>query len=299
MTHQDGTPTVGLLGTGIMGNGMARSIARAGLPLRVWNRTLSKATPLESEGALVAATPADAVKGADVIVTMLADGPAVLDAMTAAADGLRSGQIWTQTSTVGPQALESLTGFAQQHGLTFIDSPVQGTRQPAESGQLLVYAAGPDAPGQERESARSRVQPVFDAIGRKTVWLPHVGDAARLKLVANSWVLALTVATGETIAFAQRLGVDPQQFLDAVAGGATDSPYMRTKAAAILSDDYTPSFPLNLAAKDARLIIEAGEAAGAHMDVTRAAAERFRRAAARGHDRDDMAAAYFASFDGG
>lgn len=278
-----------------MGNGMARNIARAGLPLRVWNRTLSKAAPLESEGAVVAQTPADAVKGADVIVTMLADGPVVLDAMTAAADGLSSGQIWAQTSTVGPQGLEPLVRFAREHGLTFLDSPVQGSRQPAEAGELLVYAAGPSGP--DRESARRRVQPVFDAIGGKTVWLDRVGDAARLKLVSNSWVLALTAATGETIGFAQRLGVDPRAFLDAVAGGPVDNAYLRVKAAAILEGDYTPSFPLALAVKDAQLMIESGESAGARMDVTRAAAERFRRAADKGHAQDDMAAAYFASFD--
>jgi 3-hydroxyisobutyrate dehydrogenase len=290
-------PTVALLGTGIMGGGMGRNIARAGLAVRVWNRTLSKAVPLEAEGAALAATPADAVRGADIIVTMLADGPVVLDAMTAAADGLAPGQIWAQASTVGPEALTSLAAFARQHQLTFIDSPVQGTRQPAETGQLLVYAAGPDLPDSERDQVRVRVEPVFGAIATKTVWLPGVGDASRLKLVANSWVIALTAATGETIAFAQKLGVDPQQFLDAIAGGATDSPYLRAKAEAIMKDDFTPSFPLKLAAKDAGLIIAAGEGAGAHMDVTKAAAERFRRAAAGGHADDDMAAAYFASFE--
>jgi 3-hydroxyisobutyrate dehydrogenase len=290
-------PTIALLGTGIMGGGMGRNIARAGLPVRVWNRTLSKAAELEADGAVLAATPADAVQGADIIVTMLADGPAVLGTMTAAADGLAPGQIWAQTSTVGPDALTSLAAFARQHQLTFFDSPVQGTRQPAEAGQLLVYAAGPDLPDSQRDQARSRVEPVFGAIGRKTVWLPGVGDASRLKLVANSWVLALTVAIGETTAFAQKLGVDPQQFLDAVEGGGTDSPYMRAKAAAIMKDDFTPSFPLKLAAKDAGLIIAAGEGAGAHMDVTKAAAERFRRSAAGGHADDDMVAAYFASFE--
>ena len=278
-----------------MGTGMARNIARAGLPLRVWNRTLAKAEPLRADGAVVAATPAEAVADADVIVTMLADGPAVADAMSVAASGLRPGQIWAQASTVGPEGLEPLVKIARDHGLTFIDSPVQGTRQPAESGQLLIYAAGPE--GQDRDAARSRVEPVYDAIGRKTIWFPAVGDASKLKLVANSWVLALTVSIGETIAFAQRLGVDPRLFLESIAGGATDSPYAQGKATAILGDELAPNFPLDMAAKDARLIIEAGETAGVHMDVAKAGAERLRRAAANGHARDDMAAAYFASFE--
>lgn len=297
MSHSDGTPTVALLGTGIMGAGMGRNIARAGMPLRVWNRTSSKAEPLAADGAIVAETPADAVSGADIIVTMLSDGPAVLEAMTVASSGLAAGQIWAQASTVGPEALGSLADFAHNHNLAMIDSPVQGTRAPAESGDLLVYAAGPDLPEASRDEVRARVRPVYEAIGKQTVWMDHVGDAARFKLVVNAWVLALTAATGEVVAFAQRIGVDPQQFLDAVKGGATDNGYMQLKAASILRDDFAPSFPMDMAEKDARLIIALGEASGARMDVTHAALNRFQRAARAGHGRDDMAAAYFASFD--
>jgi 3-hydroxyisobutyrate dehydrogenase len=295
MSEDARKPAVALLGTGIMGTGMARNIARAGLPLRVWNRTPAKAEPLREHGAVPADTPADAVRDADVIVTMLGDGASVMSAMSLAADGLRPGQIWAQTSTVGPAALAPLTEFADKHGLVFIDSPVQGTRQPAEAGRLLVYAAGPEVP--DRDAIRDRVQPVYDAIGSKTLWFPSVGEASKLKLVANSWVLALTVSIGETLAFAQRLGVDPRQFLAGIEGGATDCAYAQAKAATILSEDYTPSFPLEMAAKDARLIVEAGEEADAHMDVLRAALARFSRAAEHGHARDDMSAAYFASFE--
>jgi 3-hydroxyisobutyrate dehydrogenase len=295
MSEDARKPAVALLGTGIMGAGMARNIARAGLPLRVWNRTRAKAEQLREHGAVPADTPADAVRDADVIVTMLGDGVSVASAMSLAADGLRPGQVWAQTSTVGPAALAPLTELADKHGLVFIDSPVQGTRGPAEAGRLLVYAAGPEAP--ERDAIRDLVQPVYDAIGSKTLWFPSVGEASKLKLVANSWVLALTVSIGETIAFAQRLGVDPRRFLAGIEGGATDCAYAQGKAATILAEDYTPSFPLEMAAKDARLIVEAGEEADAHMDVLRAALARFNRAAEHGHARDDMSAAYFASFD--
>jgi 3-hydroxyisobutyrate dehydrogenase len=295
MSEDAQLPTVALLGTGIMGTGMARNIARAGLPLRVWNRTPAKAEALRADGAVPVPTAAEAVRDADVIITMLGDGASVTAAMSQAAAGLRPGQIWAQTSTVGPQALASLTALAAGHGLVFIDSPVQGTRQPAEAGQLLVYAAGPEVP--ERDAIRDRVQPVYDAIGAKTVWFPSVGEASRLKLVANSWVLALTVSLGETIAFAERLGVDPRQFLSAIAGGPTDCAYIQGKAATMLAENYTPNFPLDMAAKDARLIVEAGEDAGARMDVTRAGLARLNRAAEHGHAHDDISAAYFASFD--
>jgi 3-hydroxyisobutyrate dehydrogenase len=296
MTEQAASaPSVALLGTGIMGAGMARNMLRAGISLRAWNRTRAKAEPLEAEGAAVCDTPAEAVRGADVIVTMLADGPTVLEVMTAAASALTPGQIWAQTSTVGAGWLDELAGFAREHGLVFLDSPVQGTRQPAEAGQLVVYAAGPDGAS---DTVRERVRPVFDAIGQKTMWLDEVGAATRVKLVANSWVLALTNAVGEAVALANGLGVSPEAFLQAISGGATDCPYLRVKARAIIDNDYTPSFTLALAGKDADLIVEAGREAGLRLDVASAGAERFRRAARLGHADDDMAAAYFASFDG-
>jgi 3-hydroxyisobutyrate dehydrogenase len=303
---------VALLGAGIMGAGMGRNIARAGIPLRVWNRTRDRAEPLAADGAAVADSPADAVRGAGIIVTMLADGPAVSEVVSAAAEGLAPGQIWVQTATVGPEWNGKLAGLARDRGLVYLDAPVLGTRQPAEQGQLTVFAAGPEQPSdpagpgqdrdaagprQERDRVRERVRPVLDAIGRQTVWLDEVGAGTRLKLVANSWVEILNVAAGETIALAQGLGVDPQDFLDTVAGSPVDSPYLHAKAKAILTGDYTPAFSVDGAASVSELIIEAGEGAGLHMDLARAAAGRFRRAIEQGRGGDDMAAAYFASFD--
>jgi 3-hydroxyisobutyrate dehydrogenase len=196
----DNRPVVALLGTGIMGAGMARNIAKAGLPLRVWNRTRANAEPLASDGATIAGTPAEAVREADVIVTMLPDAEIIQGVMGQAEPGLREGQVWVQTSTVGLAGVGKLADVAIQHELIFVDSPVLGTRKPAEDGALIVFAGGPEA-------AKSRAQPVFDAIGSKTVWLGEAGTASRLKLVANSWVLAVTTATGEALALARGLDV--------------------------------------------------------------------------------------------
>jgi 3-hydroxyisobutyrate dehydrogenase len=286
-------PTVALLGTGIMGAGMARNILAAGLPLRVWNRTAEKARPLGDEGAVVAENPADAVRGADVVVTMLGDRHHVADAMTRAADGLAAGQVWAQMTTVGVDQSE-IVGLAAEHGLMLVDAPVSGTRQPAEQGQLLVLAAGEPA-------AASIVQPVFDAVGRTTTWIADdAGGAAasRLKLVVNSWVLAVTTGTAEVLALARGLDVDPQAFFDVIEGGPLDLGYMRGKAAAILAEDWTPNFSVDNAAKDADLIVEAGTAAGLQLDVAAAAAARFHRASDAGHGDADLAANYLASFTG-
>ncbi|MET7328935.1 NAD(P)-dependent oxidoreductase [Nonomuraea sp. NPDC005650] len=287
--------TVSVLGTGIMGAAMARNLARAGHAVRAWNRSRDKAEPLAAEGAHVADTPADAVRGADVVLTMLYDGPAVLEVMRQAAPALRPGVAWVQSTTAGLDAVGELAAFAREHGLVFYDAPVLGTRQPAEAGQLLVLAAGPGA-------GRQAVTPVFDAVGARTVWTGEDGAAAgatRLKLVANSWVLAVNNAAGEVLALAKALGVDPQGFFDAVGGGPLDMGYLRAKTGLILEDRLTPpSFAVTTAAKDARLIVEAGRRHGVRLDGAAAGAERLDRAAAQGHGDEDMAAAYYASFDG-
>ncbi|MEJ8281903.1 NAD(P)-dependent oxidoreductase [Pseudonocardia spirodelae] len=283
--------TVVLLGTGIMGAGMGHNVLSAGLDLRVWNRTAAKAQPLADAGATACADPADAVRGADVIVTMLGDAQDVVAVMEQAADGLSQGQVWLQTTTVGVEPFETLRPLARRHGLVLLDAPVLGTRAPAESGQLVVFVAGDP-------SVRPTVDPVLDAVGRQTVWVAGDADraqAGRLKLVANSWVLAITAAAGETLALADGLGVDPQAFLDAVAGGPLDLPYLQDKAAAILAKDYTPSFTVDNAAKDAGLIVAAAEGAGTRLDVAPAVRDRLRRASERGHGGDDMAAAHEAS----
>ncbi|MFG2182484.1 NAD(P)-dependent oxidoreductase [Streptomyces abikoensis] len=284
--------TVTVLGTGIMGFAMARNLARAGLSVRAWNRSHAKAEPLAAHGVTVVDTPAEAVTGADVVVTMLYDGPAALDVMRSAAPALRPGTVWAQSTTAGLDGTAVLADFAREHGLVLVDAPVLGTRRPAEEGTLTVLAAGP-------EEIHDTLAPVFDAIGSRTVWIGDDaagGAATRLKLVINSWVLAVTHGTAEALALADGLGVDPGRFLDAVAGGPLDMGYLRAKAGLLRDDALTPpSFATTTAEKDARLIVAAGEAAGVRLDVAAAGAERFRRAIEAGHGDEDMAASYFAS----
>ncbi|GHC52101.1 NAD(P)-dependent oxidoreductase [Streptomyces cinnamoneus] len=294
MTDTVPAPTVSVLGTGIMGAAMARSLARAGLSVRAWNRTRAKAEPLAAHGITVCGTPAEAVRGADVVITMLYDGPAALDTMRAAAPGLRPGTVWAQSTTAGLDGFAHLAAHAREGGLVLVDCPVLGTRQPAEEGKLTVLAAGPD-------EARPALDPVLDAIGSRTVWVADdaAGAAAtRLKLVINSWVLTVTHGTAEALALAEGLGVDARLFLDAVAGGPLDMGYLRAKAGLLLDGGLIPpSFATTTAEKDARLIVEAGRAAGVRLDVAAAGAERFRRAAEQGHGDEDMAASYYASFE--
>ncbi|GAA1660559.1 NAD(P)-dependent oxidoreductase [Nonomuraea maheshkhaliensis] len=276
-----------------MGLPMARNLAGAGLRVSAWNRTRDKALPLEADGVVVADSPAGAVEGADVIVTMLSDGDAVHDAISAAAPGLRPGQVWAQMSTAGVDAVGRLAALAGAHGLTFVDAPVQGTRQPAEQGKLVILAAGPQA-------ARQALEPVFAAVGQRTLWLGEDGAGGagtKLKMATVSVGISMTAVIAEALSLAEGLGLDPDLVRQVITGGPMDSPYFQAKSKAILEGDFAPSFSVRNAEKDTRLITRAGETAGVRLDLVAAAAERFRRAEAAGHGDEDMAATYFAAFD--
>ncbi|MGZ4485232.1 MAG: NAD(P)-dependent oxidoreductase, partial [Nocardioidaceae bacterium] len=255
------------------------------LPLRVWNRSADKAAPLADAGATVATAAAEAVEGADVVVTMLFDTDSVATTMREAASGLSAGTVWLQMATVGIAGTDTLAALADELGLTFVDAPVLGTRKPAEDGALVVLASGPD-------DARATVDPVIEAVSSRVMWLGEAGQGTRLKLVANSWVLTVVEGVAESLALAKALGLDPQSFLDVVKGGAMDSPYVQLKGGAMLAGDFTPAFGLDGAAKDAGLIVEAAEGAGAKLAVLEAVRDHFARALAAGHGDKDMAATY-------
>jgi 3-hydroxyisobutyrate dehydrogenase len=277
-------PTVALLGTGTMGTGMARNIAAAGFPLRVWNRTPEKAEALAGV-ATVASSAAEAVDGADIVVTVLFDLDAVVETLSGARSALREGTVWIQSSTVGVAGAEQLAGLAADLGVTYVDAPVLGTKKPAEDGALVVLASGP-------ADVRERVQPVFDAIGSRTVWVGEAGTASRLKLVANAWVFTVVEGVAESLALARDLGVEPRLFLEAVQGGALDAPYVQLKGATMLADDLAPAFRLGGALKDVDLILAAAQEAGVDLALMPGIRAHFQRAVEDGHGDLDMAATY-------
>jgi 3-hydroxyisobutyrate dehydrogenase len=279
------SPVVAFLGTGTMGAPMAQNVLAAGLPVRVWNRTAEKARALESAGATVAADPAAAVEGADVVVTMLDAVDAVRETIAAAAPGLSSDQVWVQASTVGVAGTQGLAELAEELGPRFVDAPVLGTLGPAKEGTLVVLASGPD-------DAIDVAQPVFDAVGSRTMRVGAAGAGTRLKLVANSWVLAVTAATAEAFALAQGLDLDPRLFVEAVSGGPLDLPYLHVKGQAMLDDEYPTAFSVRNALKDARLVGDAAGEVGVRNGIAAVAAEHLDRALQAGHGDDDMAALY-------
>jgi 3-hydroxyisobutyrate dehydrogenase len=280
---------VAVLGTGIMGAAMARNLLAEGMEVRAWNRSREKAEPLEEDGAEVADSPADAARGADFLLTMLADADVVEEAIAGdVLPALAEDGVWLQMSTVGEDGSNRLAETANEHGVDFVDAPVLGTRQPAEQGQLMVLASGP-------EEIRERSQRIFDAVGSKTVWLGEAGAGSRLKLVVNNWIVGLLGVLAETVALANSTGVDPARFLETIEGGPLGLPYAQLKGNMMIEEDFPTSFSARLARKDTGLVLDTAEAQDLEMPIARAVAARFDEAIQAGHGEQDMAAIYHAT----
>jgi 3-hydroxyisobutyrate dehydrogenase len=275
---------VTVLGTGLMGSGIARSLSRAGMKVTAWNRSPDKALALAGNGIETANDPVSAVTGADVALTMLFDAAAVEEVMTQALPAMAADAVWLQCATVGLDGIAHLARLADRYDVGFVDAPVLGTRQPAEQGTLIVLAAGP-------VRLRDRVGPVLEAIGLRTVWVgERPGQGHRLKLAVNSWLLSVTAATAQAVAFSRQLGLDPALFLETIQGGPLDCEYAQLKGKTMIAGDFTPAFTLGGARKDAELIVTAMQAAGCDDRLMQALSAEFEAAGEAGHDGDDMAA---------
>ncbi|RKR76228.1 3-hydroxyisobutyrate dehydrogenase [Frondihabitans australicus] len=277
---------VAVLGLGIMGNGVARTLLRDGFDVAVWNRTAEKAAPLADAGATVAATAADAVEGADVILSIVFDADSVLAVLDEAGPTVPANAVWAQCSTIGLDGTKAVDAKAQELGVTLVEAMMLGTKTPAETGKLVMLAAG-DA------KAIEIVQPVLDSMGQKTVVAgPSIGDASALKLAANAWIATITAGTAQSLALAGALGLDANLFLDAISGGASDSPYAHVKGASMLSGDWPASFALDGLRKDIGLAGDAARGSGVDTTFLDAIDAVYARASAKGHGGDDIASVY-------
>lgn len=276
--------TVAVLGTGTMGSGMARSLLRNGFDVRAWNRTTERARRLAADGATVTDSAADAVRGADLVLVMLFDTDAVLQTLADAAEGLSAQPVILQSSTIGPAGVARVGRLAQDAGWRLLDTPVLGTKEPAALGKLVVLAAGPP-------ELREQAQPVFDAIGSRTVWAgDELGQASALKLACNSWVATLTAAAAQALVLARGAGLDPNLVLDAIGGGPTDSPFLHVKGESMISGDYPPSFALDGVVKDLDLMRQLAGETGVGTPLLDCLHSIYRHASAQGHGSDDVAA---------
>jgi 3-hydroxyisobutyrate dehydrogenase len=196
--------------------------------------------------------------------------------------------IWAQLSTIGPAGTARAAELAARHGVSFVDTPMLGTRLPAETGKLVLLVSGDQA-------VLERLASVFEAISIRTVDAgPTIGAASALKLATNAWVQSVTALIGQSMAMTKSLGLDPQLFLDAITGGAIDTPYAHIKGAAIIANDFTPSFTIDGTIKDLGLIRAAAQDVGVCDDILAAVEARFAAASKAGHGSDDMGAVYTA-----
>jgi 3-hydroxyisobutyrate dehydrogenase len=237
-----------------MGHGMAASALRAGIRTIVWNRNPAATRDLADLGAEVAETAADAAHRAAIVVTMVSDTDAVISiardqGMLAA---LAPSAIWVQMSTIGVAGIERVADLvdAERPDVTLLDAPVSGSSDPAEHGQLTIFASGP-------EQVRSRVTPLFDALGQRTIWVGPVGAGSRLKLVNNTWLAFTAEAAASSVALAHRLGLDTETVMEALAGSPLVSAWQAAKLQRIAKDDFSAQFALSLALKDVRLALQA------------------------------------------
>ena len=253
---------VGVLGTGLMGTAMAHRLLDQGVSVIAWDRRPEHAQALANRGADVARSAGEAVSGAEFVITMLPTADIVLSVVEPLLDEWPEETIWLQMSSVGAAETDRLAEVAADHGVTLFDAPVSGSTHPAEEGKLTILASGPD-------SARARVEPVFEALGSRVQWMGEAGMGSRLKLAANHWMIAMVAALAETMHLCQLMGLDEQEFVALLDGGPLGSSYGLEKLREMQGHNYPAGFPVRLALKDLKLVREAASSSGVELPAAR------------------------------
>jgi 3-hydroxyisobutyrate dehydrogenase len=278
--------SVALLGTGTMGRGMAANLLKAGFPLAVYNRTRARAVPLAAQGARVAYTPAAAVKGAHLILSMLSDDEASREAWTGREGALAAaepGAILVECSTASPAWIAELAALAKARGLELLDAPVTGSRAQAEGGQLTFLVGG-------SEAALAQVTAPLEAMSKEIIHLGSVTSGAKMKLL-NNFLCGVQVASlAEGMVWLEHSGLDREKALQVLKNGAPGSPLISGISARMVSEDYTVNFLLRLLSKDLAYAQAAAEQSGVELSTAANAQKLFDRAAAAGYGEKDMSA---------
>ena len=256
-------PSIAFLGTGLMGAPMCQNLLSAGLPLTVWNRSLAKAKPLAKRGAVVADSPQSAVTDADVVITMLSDGPAVSAVMfeQGAADAIREGATHIDMSSIGAdEAIEHAKRHAE-HGVRYLDSPVSGGTRGASAGELAIMAGG-DA------ETFAAMQPVFAALGQAT----HVGPngCGQLAKLANQVIVAITIgAVSEAFILAGGGGADRAKVHEALQGGFASSRILTEHGQRMVDRAFEPGGPAKFQLKDLHNALSAADRLHLELPITK------------------------------
>lgn len=278
---------IGFIGLGNMGLPMARSLLKAGHKVRVYNRTLSRAEPLEKEGAVVAKTPAEASDG-DAVITMLANDQAVeaiVFGENGLLQGLKPGAAHISASTITVALSDRLQHAHAAARQIYIAAPVFGRPEAAAAAKLFVVAAG-------EKAAVDRLQPLFDAIGQRSFFVSeHAPDANLVKLGGNFLIASVIESLAETVALVRKYGIEPDRFVGIMTETLFNAPVYKTYGALIAEEKYEPAgFKMGLGLKDVRSVLAAAEAKSVAMPVGSAIRDRFLSAIARGNGELDWSA---------
>jgi 3-hydroxyisobutyrate dehydrogenase len=269
-----------------MGSGMAGRLLDAGYPLTVWNRTPDKTQALADRGAKVAQSPRQAVAGATVVISMLADVPVCRDVWLGRGEailGAAPGTVLVESSTITVEWIEELDRAAKERGCELVDAPVTGSKPQAAAGQLLFLAGG-------STPALDSITPILKAMGRDVVHVGPVGSGARLKLINNFLSGSQVAALAEALSLIERSGLDAQKALGVLTEGAPGSPLVKLLSGRMVARQYEPNFVLRLMAKDLRYAVSEADHQGLDLDMGRAALRVFEHAISAGQGEDDMSA---------
>ena len=249
---------IGFIGLGIMGQGMARNLLRAGFDLVVWNRTRSKMDALVSEGASAAGSPAELARACDIVITCVSDTPdveAVVLGENGAIHGLREGSLLIDMSTISPKVTREIAARLAEREVHMLDAPVSGGSEGAARGTLSIMVGG------EADQV-SRAMPILEAMGKTITHVGGHGAGQTVKLVNQILVVVNMLAVGEGLLFAQAGGLDLQKTLDAVTQGAAGSWMLSNRGPQVIARDWRPGFTIDLQQKDLRLVLEAADENG-------------------------------------
>jgi 3-hydroxyisobutyrate dehydrogenase len=275
---------VGLLGVGLMGSAMAHRLLDRGIAVIAWDRNAEHLRDLDGRGGAPAETPGDVVHGAGVVITMLPTAEVILDLVEPLLTDWPEDTIWLQMSSVGASEADQLTQAAEAHAVRLVDAPVSGSTHPAEEGKLTILASGPD-------STHATVEPIFDALASRVLWVGEAGMGSRLKLATNHWMITMVTALAESMHLCQTMGLDQKQFIALLDGGPLGSGYALQKLDEMRRHDYPAGFPIRLALKDLELVREVEQSSRATMPLLDTVLERFTAAGPDLADQD-LAAIY-------
>mmetsp|Transcript_91895 Transcript_91895/g.259575 ORF Transcript_91895/g.259575 Transcript_91895/m.259575 type:complete len:295 (-) Transcript_91895:104-988(-) len=282
--------SVGFVGLGIMGEGMARRLLTVGgRNLVVWNRSSAKAEALKEEHAekvKVVETPAAVVAECSLVYCMLSTPDAVRSVYEMEGGvlaGVSTGKCIVDCATLAVEDMERLSKQVLERGGRFLEAPVSGSKGPAATGQLIFLAGGDEALFQEAGAD-------LDAMGKAKFYFGPVGQGTRMKLVVNMIMGSMMCAFGEGLSLAEATGLDPSKLLEVLDLGAMANPMFKLKGPKMLASDHAPNFPLQHAEKDVRLAVAMGSAAGLELPVASTADETMKRAMDSGLGEQDFSA---------